>query len=246
LVNREKLRYGGSSSGDAIYAVEDVFGISLRHETEELVTVGDLYELVLRKFKPAKKEGCLRSLMFYKFRRALIDVWGIQRERIRPNVLLETLIPLEDRRQQWIKLGTTLAMPLPSLRFDGPIGSTIDGLVYGGAIGFVAGIVGLWQRQLWGAAASIFGLGSLMVGGLALNLQETSDRAVRLPHGYETVGRAVEQIVSWNYADLVKRTGVWSKQEILLALKMLLQEIFLVDYEEISLDSKFIDFPGFD
>ena len=93
MVNRDKLR-GILPSQQITLAVEDVFGVSLKNEeAASILTVGQLYEHILPNFSIDQQEGCLRSIAFYRLRRALLTC-GVSRDRVKLNAWLRDLLLL--------------------------------------------------------------------------------------------------------------------------------------------------------
>jgi hypothetical protein len=98
--------------------VEEKFGLTIPdEEAEKIGTMGQLYDYVLARVARGQAQVCVTSAAFYRLRRALGGVCGVPRERVRPRVRLEDLVPLPDRPRAWQELQARLSnLYLPPLR----------------------------------------------------------------------------------------------------------------------------------
>jgi hypothetical protein len=101
-----------------VMGVEEKFGITIPdEEAEKIRTMGQLYDYVLARVARGQAQVCVTSLAFYRLRRALGEVCGVPRERVRPQARLEDLVPLPDRPRHWQELRARLSnLHLPRLR----------------------------------------------------------------------------------------------------------------------------------
>jgi hypothetical protein len=98
-----------------VRCVEEEFSIYLPDdELTEVYTVGNLYNLLLRKLKPTP--DCLTSKAFYRIRRAMTAVLGLPRRSIRPATFLDDLLNEKQIREQWSAIAHESGLKLPSLR----------------------------------------------------------------------------------------------------------------------------------
>lgn len=79
-------------------------------------TVGDLFDAVLLKMGTFESSRCLTSVAFYRLRRSLISISGVERRSIRPDTPLQGLVPPKIRVAWWEDIETSLRFRLPSLR----------------------------------------------------------------------------------------------------------------------------------
>jgi hypothetical protein len=101
-----------------VIAIEEKFGITIPdEEAEKISTMGQLYDHILARVARGQAQVCVTSAAFYRLRRALGEVCGVPRERVRPRVRLEDLVPLYDRPRAWQGLRARLSnLHLPPLR----------------------------------------------------------------------------------------------------------------------------------
>jgi hypothetical protein len=192
--------------------IEEKFGISLRDSDAMPVrTMGDLHALVLAKTRRGQEQVCVTSATFYRLRAGLIQQIGIPRGRIRPDVRMEDLIPVRERRRHWQGLGGLLGdkLRLPALRrprwlelfllfsslmviIDLPlIGAAFLSKVYSGAV----------CVEFWGCSVL---LGTLMT---VAGYRFTKPFAVRIPPGCTTVRDTVYRLVSEMEGQVASREG---------------------------------------
>lgn len=101
---------------ELIMRVEETFNISITDDDAgAIVTVDQLYRHVLCKLEAASRQACLTSFVFYRIRRAGIKIFDMPRQQFRPEIPLEILVPIENRRARWKSLSDQLALSLPPL-----------------------------------------------------------------------------------------------------------------------------------
>lgn len=101
---------------EIVMRIEEEFSIDLPDaELGSVLTVGDLYELVLSKVKSCTAAECVSSKAFYRTRRALVDSIGVPRRSIRPSTPLESLLPLESRVSHWRDITRRIGLEFPKL-----------------------------------------------------------------------------------------------------------------------------------
>jgi hypothetical protein len=98
-----------------VRGLEEEFSIYLPNdELREVYTVGNLYNLLLRKLKPTP--DCLTSKAFYRVRKGIIAALGLPRRSIRPATFLDDLFNEGCIREQWSAIARESGLKLPSLR----------------------------------------------------------------------------------------------------------------------------------
>lgn len=200
---------------ELILAAEESFGIEISDEEAGRVeTAGDLCELVRRKVTKRQQRVCLTSALFYRVRRGLTAVLGVERRSIRPGSVLEELLPREVRAEKWCELERHSHLRLPSLLLPAP-GAIL--VLAGGPVvcGTAALVVGMSEGMI--ALALAFGL---LPSAVVLRIMQT--HAVQLPAGVVTVGDLARGALARNYAALARDAGGFQPEEIWDAVKMLI------------------------
>jgi hypothetical protein len=92
------------------------FGVVLTgEEIRKATTVGDLFDQVSLKMGTFDSPQCLTSFAFYRLRRSLVEVSGLDRRSIHPKMPLQNLLPPQVWRSWWHVLGNGLRLRMPSL-----------------------------------------------------------------------------------------------------------------------------------
>lgn len=204
-----------------VLTIEEAFDLEISEdEAEKIASVGDLYDLVERKFAAkwprAENAACVTMLAFYRVRRALVET-GLQRRDTRPETVLETLLPLENRRAMWRDLSPELRAFLPALErspglksgvdlifwcliVSAPLSSLFFGFAFDPALKL--GIFWFW---IW--LVGCFGAWWLM-------LFATRHHAIHLPENTLQIGDLARQIAATRYVSFVEKRGVYTKDEL--------------------------------
>lgn len=96
--------------------IEQAFDIRMPdEECEKVYTVGDLQELVLKYINGSSVESCASSFVFYKLRRSFENVFGTTKAEFAPQVQLESIVPVKNRKTSWNDLQTHSGFQLPEL-----------------------------------------------------------------------------------------------------------------------------------
>ena len=102
-------------------------------------------------------------------------------------------------------------------------------------------------KQLpWSLISGVAGVAIVVVLQTLDKTRTTNPLAVEIPSDYETVRRVVEQLVTWNYAELARRSGRWSNEELFISVRNLVAYICSTGPEEVTAETKFIDLPDFE
>lgn len=179
---------------ELVMEVEEEFDVRIPdREAERLMTVGDLYRWLLRQLGRQAAGPCLSGVTFYRVRRAFMAI-GFPRFVVAPRTGLRELLPEENRRELWGRLGQALRpLRLPALRrpYWLFVVAAAVSLVTLGAGAFAT--YGQPGEALWCGGLV---LGILSLAGLAYRL--SAPLAVCFPQGSATVGDMVRSVLERN------------------------------------------------
>ena len=210
-----------------VMGVEEKFNLTIPDaEAEKIATMGQLYDYVLARVARGQAQVCVTSAAFYRLRRALGEVCGVPRERVRPGARLEDLVPLHDRPRAWRELRARLSnLHLPPLRRPAWLVRWLDAasmvpLVL--AVLCTIGSIALLGRTPVAPVLVVFGvLGCPIVGTLGMFLvcrvacRRTEQYAVHIPAACATVRDMVYALVSMHpAAPMVSDTARASDKEV--------------------------------
>jgi len=224
---------------ELILAVEDTFQIHIAdEEAGNVSTVGDLHSLVVSKLQGQDSKRCLTSAAFYRTRRGIVDILGIDRREIRPSTPLEVILPRNGRRQKWHRIQESMKLKLPDLQHPGWI--QLGLLTLGIALAVVPG---LYRRVGYGWIALLFFLG-LVIGGFLIRLSPAL--AVVFPNHDATVGDLARDVLAVNHARLVDQVGSWNKKDVWETICRVIVMQTAIAREKISPEAGIVDDLGMD
>jgi acyl carrier protein len=226
-----------------VMEVEDQFKISIPDEdAEQIQTVGQLYRYILKRCGQAQNNYCLSRLAFYRLRRALITVAGVDRASVSPKADLALFVPRRQRKALWKRLADESQLRLPELqRPFWPQAALQWTLLFFGIVSFF----------VWGAfvdvvdAAVLTASGCLLVGIAGLLLVELLTRpfANHFGPGLATVGGLAKEVMWKNYEALAAEQGVRPPVQDLDAwekLRGIISEQLGVPLDQITFEASFV------
>jgi hypothetical protein len=229
----------GLDGVELLMAIEDAFQIHIADEEAALAsTVGDIQNLVISKLQGQDSKRCLTTVAFYRVRRAIISVLGVERRIVEPQTPLDLLIPEKNRRETWREIQNAMKLGLPELEHSGSI---LSEFVAGSVAVTVGG--GIYARVGAAGLAGLFVVG-VVIGGLLLQLAPTL--AVAFPHRQATVGDLARDVAAMNHARLIEEIGGWNKNDVLETVCQLITRQTDVPREMISPESLIVDHLGID
>lgn len=230
----------GLDGVELIMAIEDGFQIHIKdEEASQVSTVGDLYDLVTSKLTGGStSKRCFTSAAFYRTRRGIVDVLGIQRREIRPSTELELIFPEVTRRETWQSVQERIQLKLPPLGYPGSTAVTFT------VAGLVAGIFTAVSVHAGFAGLALGALAGLIVGGAALRFAPGC--AVAFPRGQATVGDLARDVLAANYAQFSAEIGGWNEREVWETLCRIIAEQTGVERDLITREAAIVDDLGID
>jgi hypothetical protein len=232
----------GLDTVEVIMRIEEAFDITIPDEdAEKIQTIGDAERYLINRIQvEGDSAPCLSSATFYRLRRALMEVCGVDRDCIRTSTRVEDLIPEDVRRTQWHRLGAALGLSLPELHRPVtvivPLVPVHIGLMVVGWSLLSANPLGPWL------AAAVFLALCLAVIDLSFRfLRWTEPYAVMVGSDCETVRRMVVTIINRNYERLVPRERPWRRAEVREVIRSIIRDQYDVHPSELTDDTRFID-----
>jgi len=168
-------------------------------DIREVKTAGDLFDMVIRQMGGFDSPRCLTSLAFYRLRRSLIEVSGVDRQSIRPATPLRVLLPPKLRRAWWQVIETGLRLRVPRMRPGGAAIAAHSALV---ALGFLAFLLVIAKMVSWETMI-------IIEWGTPVLIWFLWRGASRLPRKFpaDTFGDLVRMLVKLNQAKLTRDAG---------------------------------------
>jgi acyl carrier protein len=220
---------------ELVLTVEDTFGFPMPDEDAvQLNTVGKLYEYILAHRFHGKQEICVRSMTFYKIRRAMMAVLKIPRKDIKVSTELSAIIPVH-RRRIWRALEKATNFRLPQLRRPGWVTIIAVFATMGLAI---AAPVFLSLKLFHGAVAAAC-LTAAFVGWLFAWL--TTPLTFEFQPECTTVGQLATATLARNYRTIVEEFNrEASDAEVWEMLRLIVAEQLGVRPSEVTKEADFV------
>lgn len=236
------LRTNKRMDGDVeelVNGIETAFNVRLLDEVSNESSLADVLRILMSQIDSSPAGRCLSSLAFWRLRRALIAVVGVERAAITPATDLSKLIPTVERRRTWRKLEQTLDLKLPGLEY----GKVASHLLLFAVLALAASTVFMGLGSHWLAttiATPLLLLLVVILSSMAL-FRIFRSFATKIPDHSRTAGDASKSIVGLNHARLVHEYGPSHEKELWEALRYVVMDItgaepYLVQRETNVLD----------
>jgi acyl carrier protein len=236
---------------DIKFRIEKVFGITVTNEEfvgliqDHDVTVGELYDFVLRKTRlhdVARHDLRLSYRLWEEMQRVVHAVTQVPRERIELQTPMEFLFPPESRRVQWDALRE--ASPYRIRELDYPKFVRWTGFVLAAAVVLIE-VSRLWRMAGVNWVWPVLGiLGIWMVSETYLKLLTIcAPLRNRLPSGMTTVKELCRSVLASNYEAICKDVAIPMDDRCLAVWEQLTQilvDVLGVDRGEITFRSRMI------
>ena len=246
------------SQDEAAAAVGGLFQVDFSDpEVEQIITVGDLYTLLLQKFPPNEdNRKCATVMAFYRLRRALSD--KRPRKELLPSFDLTTLKGLSAKELfKDLEQATGLTLPRcgktrigSGANAVGCIGSVIFilGPIVALAMLFTTAPLAMGAREMRVLYAILLGIIAPLIGYRAVKLAKSIDRRDPgvIPDKYRTLGSLSRRAALMNYGSLAKSGAarnekvIWSLFTELLSRELLHERVH-VAASEIGYETRFYD-----
>jgi hypothetical protein len=226
----------GLDTIDLIMRVEEAFGIAISDDDFSNVgkdpTVGDIYQLVLKKVETTTEGGsCITQHVFYKLRQALMEQFNIPRCEITPSTHMESLIAREGRKLKWNKLQQELGLNLPDLVRPSWLFNILSIIT----ILCCVGIIGV------GISPGLY-----VLACLACYAGWRFTRPLAVCFWYPTVGDSTEMLLAYNYESIINTKKALEETQVWEVLKAIFIERIRARPEEIHKNARIIKDLGMD
>lgn len=200
-------------------------------DISEVETAGDLFDIVIRQMGGFDTPRCLTSLAFYRLRRSLIEVSGVDRQSILPATSLRGLLPPRLRRAWWQVIESGLRLRVPRMRPGRAAIAAHSALV---ALGLMAWLLVVAKMVSWEA-------GIIAGSGTPVLIWFLWKGASRLPREFpaDTFGDLVRMVVKLNQAKLMREAGGSTVNQAWTAFRELLGRESGVPAAAISREMRF-------
>lgn len=216
----------GLDTVELVMQVEETFQLEIPdRDAEQLVTVGQLYEYVRRRVP--RDGACVTRHVFYRLRAAL-------RVRCRPDEILESLVPANDRPRAWTRLASKAVLQIPALRRPEWVFTTGVTICALGAVGALVAALGATEFHPGGTVCvAIASIATYVLWLVTIPL------ALHFPPRCETVGDLARTVAIANASELRIMPG-WSDMEVWRTVQRIIAEQLGVPLEQVTPEKEFI------
>jgi acyl carrier protein len=233
----------GLDTVELVMEVEEAFGITIPDEdAEKIQTIGDLYRYLLAKLDgpTLTTPGCLSAAVFYRLRRRLMELYRVERRRIRPVSSLDELIPATKRRLEWQRMAESLGWNLPELIRPGWVGFAFLGLF---SLWAAAAIIAWGRLAGFALDALLLVYFGVLVGAVVLGIavyQVTRPFATVMPA--HDVRGLVPMILSRNFGTFrINNPRGWTSIDVWEALIAIVAEQAGVAPDQLDESTSFVN-----
>jgi acyl carrier protein len=239
---RDAGGFMGLDTVELVIEVEKAFDIAiLDADAERIATVGQLYEFVLAKLPLQQTTRCPSAAGFYRFRRALIAQFGVDRQDVHPARLVAQLVPVGARRSSWQRLGERLEWRLPSLVRPAWMIRGLQLLVLSWLAAVISslGWAGAFSWGAFSSAIAVWFLSSILLSCAAFRL--TVPFATEFPRDCVTVREMVQSALGLNYDRIKSKSQGWDRQEVWECLRAIIVTQLGVAPEDVVESASFVN-----
>ena len=217
-----------------IETVEESFGVKFnRDEVNDETRIEHLCRMMASQLRPTSSSVCFSSIVFWRLRRTLINVFGVTRSSITPSASTELMLPAAKRRHAWRALSEGSGLRLPRLEYPEHLNAPI--LITSVLLSIVIAIIG---RGGWWLAAAVVAM-PFAASLLFLLLRPFADI---LPAQCHTLGDLAKVAVGLNYGRIALKYGPSNEQQMANALRRLVADLIDIDpHALIDQDPRLID-----
>ena len=182
---------------DLLLKVEKSFNIKfVEHELAHIKTFGEMCDYIKDKIQLENTDNCTLQQAFYKLRRVLVTVLGIDKDSITINTTLAELLPRKERKKRIKQIERELGFELLVIRPPHFVSGFFILLLLGS-------LTGLFFRADFALVGLVFA-----ISGLWLANKTGKELTVK------TVGQLVQKITRENYLKSRRNPNTYNKDEI--------------------------------
>lgn len=203
----------GLDAVEIVMNVEEAFDIQIEDpEAEKVLTPRQLIDLVLSKISLAQPSGCLTQKAFNLLRSFCVRTWAIERNRVKPKVALQDLLPRHQRHRFFEALGQSLTIATPRLRRPQWLVTLLM------ACAALAGLAVAMLSVRLGVNSWLPALMAVPVVGY-VGARATNHLRSEFPEGLVTVGDLSRWVMSCKPDLAVASTTAWTREQVATRIK---------------------------
>jgi len=227
----------GLDSVELIIDVENTFQISITDpEAENIATVGDFYELILKKIDYSENHQCQSQVLFYKLREVISRHCRIEGKSITPSTELSTIFSKTSIKEKWSAIQNEVYFKLPELKRSKKLSFVLNWssfLLICLAITFV---IVAFKTSTY--VLILYAITLIVITYLSWNLTRSLKKHPR----YENMRGLVQGILPLNIKQL--DLSIRDKNDVWHILKYIIHDKVGVELDEITPEANIVDDLG--
>lgn len=232
----------GLDGVELVMEIEKAFEINIPdQEAEKIITVGDMYNCVWNHIQKWHSDKCNSQVLFYRLRNMLATMFGINKNLIRTDALLNSVFPKENRRINYSFFERNMELELPSLVLTKPWSMLLNGfgtITIGGGIIFAFLYSNFFNHSNWFYTIPLIGIILTTLLSLILNPKRT----IISP---DSIRPFIEKTLSLNVLKYAKERGL-NRNEMEIVINNIISDKLGNDLDEIKPEKSFVDDLGVD
>jgi acyl carrier protein len=219
-----------------VMSIEERFAIEIPdRDAQNLTTPRLLVDYIMSRVKSGQDRGCLGQREFHRLRRALIARRWAARPDLKPDTLLEEIVPKLNRRTLWQQLGDELqSSHWPHLTRPKQVkGALIVAAVVAFSLPWILGCGDILKGHLTPVAVSAFSTVAVIWVGLVA----TRSLQNAFPPRYASLGTVVQSLIATKQLPEKVQEG-WTREQVRETIRAMIVEQF--DVTEFTDDSRFV------
>jgi len=215
-----------------IETIESAFGV--RFEPGELGDDShfeDLCRALLSRQGGTISHRCYTSIVFWRLRRALVEMLHVRKGSITPASAVDCLIPEGVvRRSHWRELSQASGLKLPGLEYSCGIGFAVVAAAVISALSISAAANSVTPPGQWGALAIVVAFAAAMaVTANRLFFVLLKPLATSVPAACANFGDLAKTVAGLNYGSLSREFGPSRRRDLVEALGYAIADLIDVD-----------------
>jgi len=211
----------GLDAVELILSIEERFGIEVSdEEAANILAVGQMQNLILSKLNISDEETCLTQQAFHLIRKTAMTAFGVSRKALKPDTLLDSFMPRETRKEDWLRLQSGLGVfQMPDLARPTSVVTVVTLLV------LLILVSTSWYGALKGPFGPWFVTGVVVAVGVGwVGAKFTQRFKTEFREGYSRVRDLARYVVA-RHPELLRRprSKTWTLEEV----KCLLREVIV-------------------
>jgi acyl carrier protein len=220
----------GLDSVEILVKVENTFGINIPdQEAEKIRTVGDFHNCVWKHLQGKYSDRCESQSLFYKLRQSVADTFNFPKQAFRSETALDKIFPHNNRRKVYLSFAHANNLELPDLVLTKPwsifLSSFGMATIVGGLILAVV-LINFFEYSNW---MLLIPAGGIAMTILLSNILEPFRTNIKPGN----VKEFVKEVLSMNYAKLIKENGV-NRTEVEIVINHILADMSGLELKEIT------------